>query len=138
MSVFDYKLSRRDQLVKKGEAIDNNIDFSGRTNTDFTNKFVAKMRDTNKLYTKESPGQFDDQRAEVVRKNLITQADNMGQFNDPSQQVKSDAFLAKFRNSILVNEDEKPSREGILEYMTGNPKDAPVNGQFPTDGLKIT
>ena len=138
MSVFDYKLSRRDQLVRKGEAIDNNIDFSGRTNTDFTNKFVAKMRDTNKLYTKESPGQFDDQRAEVVRKNLITQADNMGQFNDPSQQVKSDAFLAKFRNSILVNEDEKPSREGILEYMTGNPKDAPVNGQFPTDGLKIT
>ena len=96
------------------------------------------MRDTNKLYTRESPGQFDDQRAEVVRKNLITQADNMGQFNDPSQQVKSDAFLNKFRNSILVNEDEKPSREGILEYMTGNPKDAPVNGQFPTDGLKIT
>jgi len=138
MSVFDYKLSRRDQLVRKGEAIDNNIDFSGRTNTDFTNKFVAKMRDTNKLYTKESPGQFDDQRAEIVRKNLITQADNMGQFNDPSQQVKSDAFLNKFRNSILVNEDEKPSREGILEYMTGNPKDAPVNGQFPTDGLKIT
>ena len=138
MSVFDYKLSRRDQLVRKGEAIDNNIDFSGRTNTDFTNKFVAKMRDTNKLYTKESPGQFDDQRAEVVRKNLITQADNMGQFNDPSQQVKSDAFLTKFRNSILVNEDEKPSRECILEYMTGNPKDAPVNGQFPTDGLKIT
>ena len=138
MSVFDYKLSRRDQLVRKGEAIDNNIDFSGRTNTDFTNKFVAKMRDTNKLYTRESPGQFDDQRAEVVRKNLITQADNMGQFNDPSQQVKSDAFLTKFRNSILVNEDEKPSREGILEYMTGTPKDAPVNGQFPTDGLKIT
>ena len=138
MSVFDYKLNRRDQLVRKGEAIDNNIDFSGRTNTDFTNKFVAKMRDTNKLYTKESPGQFDDQRAEIVRKNLITQADNMGQFNDPSQQVKSDAFLNKFRNSILVNEDEKPSREGILEYMTGNPKDAPVNGQFPTDGLKIT
>ena len=84
MSVFDYKLNRRDQLVRKGEAIDNNIDFSGRTNTDFTNKFVAKMRDTNKLYTKESPGQFDDQRAEIVRKNLITQADNMGQFNDPS------------------------------------------------------
>ena len=138
MSVFDYKLSRRDQLVKKGEAIDNNIDFSGRTNTDFTNKFVAKMRDTNNLYTRESPGQFDDQRADIVRKEVIRQADDMGQFNDPSQQVKSDAFLAKFRNSILVNEDEKPSREGILEYMTGNPKDAPVNGQFPTDGLKIT
>ena len=138
MSVFDYKLSRRDQLVRKGEAIDNNIDFSGRTNTDFTNKFVAKMRDTNKLYTRESPGQFDDQRAEVVRKNLITQADDMGQFNDPTQQVKSDSFLAKFRDSILVPTKEKPSREGILEYMTGKPKDAPVNGQFPTDGLKIT
>ena len=70
MSVFDYKLSRRDQLVRKGEAIDNNIDFSGRTNTDFTNKFVAKMRDTNNLYTRESPGQFNDQRADVVRKEL--------------------------------------------------------------------
>ena len=34
MSVFDYKLNRRQQLVKKGEMIDNNIDFSGRTNTD--------------------------------------------------------------------------------------------------------
>ena len=102
MSLFDYKLNRRQQLVKKGEMIDNNIDFSGRTNTDFTNKFVAKMRDTNNLYTRESPGQFDDQKAEVVRKNLITQADDMGQFNDPSQQVRSDAFLAKFRNSVLV------------------------------------
>ena len=77
MSVFDYNLNRRQKLVKKGEAIDNNVDFSGRTNTDFTNKFVAKMRDTNKLYTKESPGQFDDQRAEVVRNNLTAQADDM-------------------------------------------------------------
>ena len=138
MSVFDYKLNRRQQLVKKGEMIDNNIDFSGRTNTDFTNKFVAKMRDTNNLYTRESPGQFDDQKAEVVRKNLITQADDMGQFNDPSEQVRSDAFLAKFRNSVLVNEEEKPSRQGILQYMQGNPKDPPVNGQFPTDGVKTT
>ena len=138
MSVFDYKLSRKDQLVRKGEPIDNNIDFSGRTSPDFRNKFIAKMKDTNKMYQRESPGSFNDQEADVVRKNLTGQADDMGQFNDPTDQVKSDAFLAKFRNSILVNEDEKPSREGILEYMTGNPKDAPVNGQFPTDGLKIT
>ena len=138
MSVFDYKLNRRQKLVKKGEAIDNNIDFSGRTNTDFTNKFVAKMRDTNNLYTRESPGQFDDQRAEVVRKNLITQADDMGQFNDPGQQVKSDAFLAKFRNSILVPPEEKPDRSTILQYVIGDPKGPPVNGQFPTDGVKTT
>ena len=138
MSVFDYKLNRRQQLVKKGEMIDNNIDFSGRTNTDFTNKFVAKMRDTNKLYTKESPGQFDDQRADVVRKEVIRQADDMGQFNDPSQQVKSDAFLAKFRNSILVQPEEKPDRNTILQYVIGDPKGPPVNGQFPTDGVKTT
>ena len=31
MSVFDYNLNRRQKLVKKGEAIDNNVDFSGRT-----------------------------------------------------------------------------------------------------------
>ena len=138
MSVFDYNLNRRQKLVKKGEAIDNNIDFSGRTNTDFTNKFLAKMRDTNNLYTRESPGQFDDQRAEVVRKQIIRQADDMGQFNDPSQQVKSDAFLAKFRNSILVPPEEKPDRNTILQYVIGDPKGPPVNGQFPTDGVKTT
>ena len=53
--------------------LDNNIRFSGRTNTDFTNKFVAKMKDTNNLYhQRESPGQFDDQTADIVRKNLIS------------------------------------------------------------------
>ena len=138
MSVFDYNLNRRQKLVKKGEAIDNNVDFSGRTNTDFTNKFVAKMRDTNNLYTRESPGQFDDQRADVVRKEVIRQADDMGQFNDPGQQVKSDAFLAKFRNSILVPPEEKPDRNTILQYVIGDPKGPPVNGQFPTDGVKTT
>ena len=39
---------------------------------------------------------FDDQRADVVRNNLTAQADDLGQFNDPTDQVKSDAFLAKF------------------------------------------
>ena len=138
MSVFDYRLNRKEQLVRRGEPIDNSIDFSGRTNTDFMNKFVAKMKDTNNLYTRESPGQFDDQRADVVRNNLIEQADNFGQFNDPGQQVKSDAFLAKYRQSLLVPEEEKSSREGILQYMQGDPKGPPVNGQFPTDGVKVS
>ena len=138
MSVFDYKMDRRQQLVRKGEPIDNSIDFSGRSSPDFRNKFIAKMKDTNNLYTRESPGQFDDQRADVVRNNLIEQADNFGQFNDPGQQVKSDAFLAKYRQSLLVPEEEKSSREGILQYMQRDPKSAPVNGQFPTDGVKTT
>ena len=138
MSTFDYNMNRRQQLVKKGEPIDNSIDFSGRTNTNFMNKFVAKMKDTNNLYTRESPGQFDDKQADIVRGNLIQQADNFGQFNDPGQQVKSDAFLAKYRQSLLVPEEEKSSREGILQYMQRDPKSAPVNGQFPTDGVKTT
>ena len=138
MSTFDYNMNRRQQLVKKGEPIDNSIDFSGRTNTNFMNKFVAKMKDTNNLYTRESPGQFDDKQADIVRGNLIQQADNFGQFNDPGQQVKSDAFLAKYRQSLLVPEEEKSNREGILQYMQRDPKSAPVNGQFPTDGVKTT
>ena len=138
MSTFDYNMNRRQQLVKKGEPIDNSIDFSGRTNTNFMNKFVAKMKDTNNLYTRESPGQFDDQRADIVRNNLAAQADDMGQFNDPGQQVKSDAFLAKFRQSRLVNEEEKPNERNILDYIEKDPKAAPVNGQFPTDGVKVT
>ena len=138
MSVFDYRLNRREQLVRKGEPIDNSVDFSGKTSPDFRNKFIAKMKDTNKMYQRESPGQFDDQRADVVRNNLIGQADDLGQFNDPTDQVKSDAFLAKFRKSMLVNEEEKPNRQGILQYMQGDPKDPPVNGQFPTDGVKVS
>ena len=138
MSVFDYRLNRREQLVRKGEPIDNSVDFSGKTSPDFRNKFIAKMKDTNKMYQRESPGQFDDQRADVVRNNLTAQADDFGQFNDPTDQVKSDAFLAKFRKSMLVNEEEKPNRQGILQYMQGDPKDPPVNGQFPTDGVKVS
>ena len=138
MSVFDYRLNRREQLVRKGEPIDNSVDFSGKTSPDFRNKFIAKMKDTNKMYQRESPGQFDDQRAEVVRNNLTAQADDFGQFNDPTDQVKSDAFLAKFRKSMLVSEEEKPNRQGILQYMQGDPKDPPVNGQFPTDGVKVS
>ena len=138
MSVFDYRLNRKEQLLRKGEPIDNSVDFSGKTSPDFRNKFIAKMKDTNKMYQRESPGQFDDQRAEVVRKQIINQADDMGQFNDPGQQVKSDAFLAKFRNSILVPPEEKPDRSTILQYVIGDPKGPPVNGQFPTDGVKTT
>ena len=138
MSVFDYRLNRKEQLVRKGEPIDNSVDFSGKTSPDFRNKFIAKMKDTNKMYQRESPGQFDDQRAEVVRNNLTAQADDFGQFNDPTDQVKSDAFLAKFRKSMLVNEEDKPSKQGVLQYMQGDPKGPPVNGQFPTDGVKVS
>ena len=138
MSVFDYRLNRKEQLLRKGEPIDNSVDFSGKTSPDFRNKFIAKMKDTNKMYQRESPGQFDDQRADVVRNNLTAQADDLGQFNDPTDQVKSDAFLAKFRKSMLVNEEEKPSRQGVLQYMQGDPKGPPVNGQFPTDGVKVS
>ena len=138
MSVFDYRLNRKEQLVRKGEPIDNSVDFSGKTSPDFRNKFIAKMKDTNKMYQRESPGQFDDQRADVVRNNLTAQADDLGQFNDPTDQIKSDAFLAKFRKSMLVNEEEKPSRQGVLQYMQGDPKGPPVNGQFPTDGVKVS
>jgi hypothetical protein len=138
MAVFDYRRNRREQLVKKGEPVDNNVDFSGRTNTDFTNKFVAKMKDTNNLYTRESPGQFDDKQADIVKRDAVARADGFGDFNDPGQQVKSDAFLAKFRESRLVPKEEKPDENTILDYIEKDPKAPPVNGQFPTDGVKVT
>ena len=55
MSQFDFNMNRRQQLVKKGKSVDNNVDFSGKSVTDFTNTFLAKMKDTNNLYTRESP-----------------------------------------------------------------------------------
>ena len=138
MAVFDYRRNRREQLVKKGEPVDNNVDFSGRTNTDFMNKFVAKMKDTNNLYTRESPGQFDDKQADIVKRDQAARADGFGDFNDKGQQAKSDAFLAKFRESRLVEEEDKPNENTILDYVKKDPKAPPVNGQFPTDGVKVT
>ena len=68
-------MNRRQQLVKKGKSVANDIDFSGRSASAFTTKFLAKMKDTNNLYTRESPGQFTDPEADIVRRNLIIQND---------------------------------------------------------------
>ena len=138
MSQFDFNMNRRQQLVKKGKAVDNNVDFSGRSVSDFTNTFLAKMKDTNNLFQRESPGGFSDPEAEIVRQNIINQSDDVAQFDDPGKQIKSNAFLNKFRNSILVREDEKPNRDTVLQYVMSDPNSAPVNGQFPTDGVKVS
>ena len=138
MSTFDYRMNRRQQLIKRGEPMDNNIDFSGKTNTDFLNTFVAKMKDTNNLYTRESPGQFTDPEADIVRKNLIVQADGLGEFNDQAKQIKSDAFIQKFQNSRMLTPDEKRrvSAEGVREYLLEQPN-SQLAGRFPTDGVKV-
>ena len=139
MSTFDYRRNRRQQLVAKGEPVDNNISFDGKTK-DFLNMFANKMKDTNNLYQSERFPQFDDETSDVVRQNLNGQADGYGQFNDMWKQIKSDAFINKFRNSRLLTDDEKRnvSAEGVLQYMQGDPKSPPVNGQFPTDGVKVS
>ena len=139
MSTFDYRKNRRQQLVAKGEPVDNNISFDGKTK-DFLNMFANKMKDTNNLYQSQRFPQFDDETSDVVRRNLIGQSDGYGQFNDMEKQIKSDAFINKFRNSRLLTEDEKrrTSREGVLDYMLEPPNSPPVNGQFPTDGVKVT
>ena len=139
MSTFDYRMNRRQQLIKRGEPMDNNIDFSGKTNTDFLNTFVAKMKDTNNLYTRESPGQFTDPEADIVRRNLIIQNDGLGEFNDQSKQIKSDAFIQKFQNSRMLTPDEKRrvSAEGVREYLLEQPN-SQLAGRFPTDGVKVS
>ena len=139
MSTFDYRRNRRQQLVAKGEPVDNNISFDGKTK-DFLNMFANKMKDTNNLYQSQRFPEFDDQTSDIVRQNLISQADGYGQFNDMGKQIKSDAFINKFRNSRLLTDDEKRnvSAEGVLQYMQGDPKSPPVNGQFPTDGVKVS
>jgi hypothetical protein len=96
------------------------------------------MKDTNNLFQTESPGSFTDPEADVVRRNLIQTSDGFGQFDDPEKQIKSNAFLNKFRNSIMLEEDEKPNRNTVLQYVMGDPNSAPVNGQFPTDGVKVS
>ena len=138
MSTFDYRMNRRQQLIKRGEPMDNNIDFSGKTNTDFLNTFVAKMKDTNISYARQSPGSFNDQESDIVRANMVRSADGRGEFNDPTQQVKSDAFVNKYKISMMIPPNEKTDERTILQYIEGKPKDPPYNGQFPTEGVKIS
>ena len=38
----------------------------------------------------------------------------------------------------MLGEDEKPNRDTVLQYVMGDPNSAPVNGQFPTDGVKVS
>ena len=135
---FDFNMNRRQQLVKKGKSVDNDVDFSGRSVSDFTNKFLAKMKDTNNLFQRESPGSFTDPEAEIVRQNVINQADGEAQFDDPGKQIKANAFLAKYNNSIVIPPGEKPNRDTVLQYVMSDPNSAPVNGQFPTDGVKVS
>ena len=98
MSTFDYRRNRRQQLVAKGEPVDNNISFDGKTK-DFLNMFANKMKDTNNLYQSQRFPEFDDQTSDVVRQNLIGQSDGYGQFNDMEKQIKSDAFVNKFQEA---------------------------------------
>ena len=135
---FDFNMNRRQQLVKKGKSVDNDVDFSGRTTTDFTNKFLAKMKDTNNLFKNESPGSFTDPQADVVRQNIIATSDGLPQFDDPGKQIKSNAFLMKYQNSLLVPPDQKTNRNTVLQYVMSDPNSAPVNGQFPTDGVRVS
>jgi len=139
MSTFDYRRNRKQQLVAKGEPVDNNISFDGKTK-DFLNMFANKMKDTNNLYQSQRFPEFDDQTSDVVRQNLIGQSDGYGQFNDMEKQIKSDAFVNKFRNSLLLTKQEKDnvSAAGVIQYMQGKPNDPPVNGKFPTDGVKVS
>ena len=138
MSQFDFNMNRRQQLVKKGKSVDNDVNFSGRSTSDFTNKFLAKMKDTNNLFQRESPGSFTDPEAEVIRQNIIAQADGAAQFDDPGKQIKSNAFLMKYQNSLLVPPDQKTNRNTVLQYVMSDPNSAPVNGQFPTDGVRVS
>ena len=138
MSQFDFNMNRRQQLVKKGKAVDNDVDFSGRSVSDFTNTFLAKMKDTNNLFQRESPGSFTDPEAEVVRQNIINQTDGQPQFDDPGKQIKANAFLAKYNNSVVIPPDEKTNINSVLQYVMSDPNSAPVNGQFPTDGVKVS
>tara|TARA_R100000353_G_C6484058_1_gene189985 strand:+ start:61 stop:456 length:396 start_codon:yes stop_codon:yes gene_type:complete len=131
-------MNLRQQLVKKGKPVDNDIDFSGNRTSDFTNKFLAKMKDTNNLFQTESPGSFTDPEADVVRRNLIKTSDGQPQFDDPVKQIKANAFLAKYNNSIVIPPGEKTNVDTVLQYVMGDPNSAPVNGQFPTDGVKVS
>ena len=136
---FPNKRNLRDKNLQQGKAIDNDVDWSGR-GTDFRNMFATRMKDTNKGYTEQSPGEFTNEDAiDFINTSQIL-TDGIPDFADDNKQISAQEFLPKYIASVFISEEDKANSQNTLNYIQqdANSNLANNNGYAGSEGVKPT
>jgi hypothetical protein len=132
---FRYNKGIRQGLVDKGEPVDSRITTTSFP-TDFRNKFVARMKDTNIDPNKQSFGVFSNEEAERFANEKLPTVDNAPNFPDEESNLRANDFLNKYRATFIVPDEEKASAESTLGYIAGDPN-SNLRGGFP-GGMEVS
>ena len=136
---FPYKRNLREKNLQQGKAIDNDVDWSNR-GTDFTNMFATRMKDTNKRYTEQSPGEFTNEAAINFINTSQILTDGIPDFADDNKQISAQEFLPKYMASVFIAEEDKANSQNTLNYIQqdANSNLANNNGYAGSEGVKPT
>ena len=134
---FRYNKGIRQELVDKGEPVDSRVTTTSFP-TDFKNKFVARMKDTNIDPNKQSFGGFTNPEAERFANEKLPTVDNAPNFPDEQSNLRANDFLNKYRATFIVPDEEKASAESTLGYIAGDPN-SNLREVFPgSEGVSTT
>ena len=130
-----YNKSLKDELVAKGEPVDSGVS-STSFPTDFKNKFVARLKDTNIDPNKKSFGVFSNEDRDFYAIQKVPLIDDIPNFSDPLTNLRAQDFLGKYRSSFIIPDEDKASAASTLEYISGNPN-SNLKGSFP-GGMEVS
>ena len=130
-----YNQSLKDELVAKGEPVDSGVS-STAFPTDFKNKFVARVKDTNIDPEKQSFGVFGKKESEEFLNEKLPTFDNNPYFLDEQSNLRANDFLNKYRNSFIQPPEEKDSAESTKGFILGDYK-SNLAGTFP-GGMEVS
>lgn len=130
-----YNQSLKDELVAKGEPVDSGVS-STTFPTDFKNKFVARLKDTNIDPNKESFGVFGEEESEKFLNEKLPTFDNNPYFLDEQSNLRANDFLNKYRSSFIQPDEEKVSAESTKGFILGDPR-SNLAGTFP-GGMEVS
>ena len=114
---FNYRRNRRQQIVDKGTAVDNDVSFRGKRQA-FQNMFVNRMKDTNKDYRTTDPGGFDNITASEAADSFLDKINYPGpNFGDENKDMYAEEFIDKYDRSGFYPPEEKVNRS-IIDRVT--------------------
>ena len=130
-----YNQSLKDELVAKGEPVDSGVS-STAFPTDFKNKFVARLKDTNIDPNKKSFGVFGEEESQKFLDEKLPTFDNIPYFLDEQSNLRANDFLNKYRSSFVQPDEEKVSAESTRGFILGDPR-SNLAGTFP-GGMEVS
>lgn len=137
---FNYRRNRRQQIVDKGTAVDNDVSFRGNPQA-FQNMFVNRMKDTNKDYRTTDPGGFDNITASEAADSFLDKINYPGpNFGDENKDMYAEEFIDKYDRSGFYPPEEKINRESALRYIQQDANASNMNniGYAGADGVKTS